>query len=74
LYPSPPSPHKPQLAICLEWIPDFSLLFRTFRIASKPISSFFVIFAIVFMGFGISHYMLFAFDEDFRNIQFSLLR
>jgi hypothetical protein len=62
-----------KLAICLEWIPDFSLLFRTFNIAQKPIASFFVIFSIVFMGFAVSHHMLFSFDQDFRNIQFSML-
>ena len=67
-----------KLNMYLEFIPQFSLLFRTFRNASGPIGSFAVIFLISFVGFSFSHTILFHHSiyhfRDIRNGQLGLLR
>jgi hypothetical protein len=59
------------LATRLAWIPAFSLIFETFRIAAKPIAMFFIIFFIVFSGFAFAFAFVFDLNKDFRSIAHS---
>jgi hypothetical protein len=67
-----------KLNMYLEFIPQFSLLFRTFRNASGPMGSFAVVFFISFLGFAFSHTILFHHSvyhfRDLNNGQLGLLR
>jgi hypothetical protein len=63
-----------KLPLYLNWIPQFSLLFRTFNHAMKPIAAFIVVFFIVFIGFAFSHAILFNMEVyEFRDLWASSL-
>ena len=63
-----------KLPYYLNFIPQFSLLFRTFHHAAEPIAAFIVVFFIVFFGFAMSHAILFNLEcFEFRDLTSSML-
>ena len=53
----------------IEFIPRFSILFKTFRGAAADISSFGITFLIVLVGFGLAHACVFGSSVyAFRNV------
>jgi hypothetical protein len=58
-----------KLILYVEFIPRFSILFRTFRGAAGDIVSFFAVFLVVFVGFGLAHAITFGSSVySFRSI------
>jgi hypothetical protein len=63
-----------KLIFYIRWIPRYSLLFRTFSYAARPIANFFVVFGFVFTGFAVAFGMLFSHGVyEFRTMFDSVL-